>query len=99
VGGSSGPMHLASTYGVPIVVWVDSRMSGAESTAQIYLGAGNPHRRPVFLVSDTSFQPPPKQVFDYIREALEVVDRSATHLGASELGLVQGRPQMDARSQ
>jgi hypothetical protein len=76
VGGSSGPMHLASTYGVPIVVWVDGRMSGAESTAQIYLGAGNPHKRPVFLVSDTNFQPPPKQVFSYICKALALVDHS-----------------------
>ena len=76
VGGSSGPMHLASTYGVPIVVWVDGRMSGAERTAAIYLGPGNPHKRPVYIVSDTDFQPSPEQVLPRIREALNSVDGS-----------------------
>jgi hypothetical protein len=76
VGGSSGPMHFASLYGVPIVVWVDGRIAEHTRVLEVYRGSGNPHKSPVYFVSDTSFQPTPEQVFSRIGQALSSIDRS-----------------------
>ena len=69
VGGSSAPMHLASLCGLPIVVWWKNSASDPELRAK-YLGLWNPHRAPVFVVSDSTFQPAPEEVFPQMIKTL-----------------------------
>jgi len=68
-GGSSAPMHLASLCGLPIVVWWKNSAFDPHLRDK-YLRLWNPHRAPVFVVSDSTFQPPPEQVFSQIMKAL-----------------------------
>jgi len=65
VGGSSGAMHLASLCARPIVVWI-----GPPVGIDIYLTHWNPHRSPVYVVSDRTFQPPPVDVLGVIEKAI-----------------------------
>src|SRR5437773_4979379 len=51
-GGSSAPMHLASLCGVPIVVWRTVRDT---EFCDRYLEFWNPHKTPVYIVSDSTF--------------------------------------------
>jgi hypothetical protein len=68
-GGSSAPMHLASLCGLPIVVWWKTTPSVSDLIDK-YLSLWNPHRAPVFIVSDSTFQPAPEHVFSQIIKAL-----------------------------
>ncbi len=63
-GGSSAPMHLASLCGLPIVVWCPKNI------IERYLYRWNPHRVPVFIVSDKTFQPSPENVLLEIHKAV-----------------------------
>jgi hypothetical protein len=69
VGGSSAPMHLASLCGLPIVVWWKNSASDPKLRDK-YLGLWNPHRAPVFVVSDSTFQPTPEEVFSQMIRTL-----------------------------
>ena len=64
-GGSSAPMHLASLCAKPIVVWI-----GHGATLDRYFSYWNPHGSPVFAVTDKTFQPSPKNIFEQIKKAL-----------------------------
>jgi hypothetical protein len=75
-GGSSAPMHLASLCGLPIVVWWKNSALDPELRDK-YLRFWNPHATPVFVVSDSTFQPPPDQVFSQIIEALRAFQISS----------------------
>jgi hypothetical protein len=71
-GGSSSPMHLASLCGLPIVVWWKAALFRAD-VCNTYLRAWNPHRVPVFIVSESDFQPSPDEVFSQIVAALDSI--------------------------
>ena len=66
VGGSSGPMHLASLCGKPIVVW-----TGAPSITRRYFAAWNPFAVSVYVVTENTFNPSPEAVIETIRMALD----------------------------
>ena len=67
-GGSSAPMHLASLCGLPIVVWWNVAV---DPNLRIrYLQLWNPHKAPVFIVSDSTFQPAPTEVLSTVIKAL-----------------------------
>ena len=68
-GGSSAPMHLASLCGLPIVVWWKTMPSDPDLIDK-YRSLWNPHKAPVFIVSDSTFQPAADQVFSQIIKAL-----------------------------
>ena len=68
-GGSSAPMHLASLCGLPIVVWWKNSALDPHLRDK-YLRLWNPHNTPAFVVSDSTFQPTPEQVFSQIIRAL-----------------------------
>jgi ADP-heptose:LPS heptosyltransferase len=72
VGGSSAPMHLASLCGLPIVVWWKAAPFDSELRDR-YFDLWNPHKTPVFVVSDSTFQPAPKQVFSEIIKVLDSI--------------------------
>jgi hypothetical protein len=65
VGGSSGPMHLASLCKVPIVVW-----TGGGFTLDRYYKAWNPFRAPVIPVCEHTFNPPLDLILNAMDEAL-----------------------------
>jgi hypothetical protein len=67
-GGSSAPMHLASLCGLPIVTWWKAALD--PDLRDRYLRLWNPHNAPVFVASDSTFQPSPEQVFSQIITAL-----------------------------
>ena len=67
-GGSSAPMHLASLCGLPIVVWWKNSAFDPELRDK-YLRLWNPHRAPVFIASESTFQPAPEDVFSQIIRA------------------------------
>jgi hypothetical protein len=71
-GGSSAPMHLASLCGLPIVVWWNTTLFESNPSDK-YLGVWNPHKAPVFVVSNLTFQPAPEQVFSQIIKALHSI--------------------------
>ena len=68
-GGSSAPMHLASLCGLPIVVWWKAAPFDSELRDR-YLDLWNPHKAPVFIVSDLTYQPAPEDVFAHIIQTL-----------------------------
>jgi hypothetical protein len=68
-GGSSSPMHLASLCGLPIVVWWRKDLFDFDLRVK-YISLWNPHKAPVFIASDSTFQPNPEQVFSQIVAAL-----------------------------
>lgn len=68
VGGSSSPMHLASLCAKPIVVWI-----GDGADIERYISYWNPHKSPVYVVTDKSFQPAPEDVFEMLSIALKDV--------------------------
>ncbi len=71
-GGSSAPMHLASLCGVPIVVWWKTDPVDTELFDR-YLELWNPHKTPVYIVSDSTFQPAPRQVLSEIIKAFHSI--------------------------
>jgi ADP-heptose:LPS heptosyltransferase len=71
-GGSSAPMHLASLCGLPIVTWWKAAPFDLELRDK-YLDLWNPHKVPVCVVSESTFQPAPEQVFSGIIKALDSI--------------------------
>jgi hypothetical protein len=74
-GGSSAPMHLASSCGLPIVVWWKAAPFDSELRDR-YLDLWNPHKASVFIASDSTFQPAPEHVLSQIIKALDALPRS-----------------------
>jgi ADP-heptose:LPS heptosyltransferase len=68
-GGSSAPMHLASLCGLPIVVWWKKALFPFDPRDK-YICLWNPHKTPVFIASESTFQPAPEDVFSQIIRAL-----------------------------
>jgi len=65
VGGSSSPMHLASLCEIPIVVW-----TGPPFNADRYFTAWNPFHSKVFVVTENTFNPTAKDVFEVVNQSL-----------------------------
>ena len=61
VGGSSGPMHLSSLCGIPILVWI-----GPPADIERYLSYWNPLRSKVFVLTDQTFKPPTSIIIEKI---------------------------------
>jgi ADP-heptose:LPS heptosyltransferase len=63
VGGSSGPMHLSSLCGTPILVWI-----GPPSDVERYISYWNPFQSKVYVLTDKTFNPPSDMIIRRIEE-------------------------------